>query len=99
MNNVKRLALAWLIIVFLSVGPGVAADRAGYTEDQKPTGGEMMWDTFALRPFGMVATAVGAVVWVVSYPFAHWGGNTEESTDALVREPFEWTFERPLGQF
>ena len=59
----------------------------------------MMWDTLFMRPIGIVATAVGSVVWLVSYPFAYWGGNTNESTQMLVATPFEWTFERPLGQF
>ena len=44
-------------------------------------------------------SAVGSVVWVVSYPFAYWGGNTDASTEALVQNPFEWTFQRPLGEF
>jgi hypothetical protein len=35
----------------------------------------------------------------VSYPFAALGGNTDESTQKLVAEPFNWTFSRPLGYF
>jgi hypothetical protein len=99
MFGFKRFSMALLLVVVLTAGPAWAAGNVVFTEDQKPTGGEMMWDTFALRPIGMVATAVGAVVWAISYPFAHWGGNTDESTESLVKEPFEWTFERPLGQF
>jgi hypothetical protein len=52
-----------------------------------------------MRPIGMVATAVGSVFWLVSYPFAALGDNTNESTQELVVAPFEWTFERPLGHF
>jgi hypothetical protein len=88
-----------VVITFLLAGPlgGIAlADQ--YAEREKPTGGMMMWDLL-MRPVGMVATGVGAVVWVVSYPFAYWGGNTDESTEALVQAPFEWTFQRPLGEF
>jgi len=59
----------------------------------------MMWDTLFMRPIGMVATAVGSVFWLVSYPFAALGDNTDESTQELVVAPFEWTFERPLGHF
>jgi hypothetical protein len=52
-----------------------------------------------MRPIGIVGTAVGSVVWLVSYPFAAWGGNSNESTQRLVADPFEWTFQRPLGEF
>jgi hypothetical protein len=88
-----------MIGVLLAAAPAWSAGEYAYREEAKPTGGEMMWDTFAMRPFGMLATAVGAVVYVVSYPFAYLGGNTEESKEALVTDPYEWTFERPLGQF
>jgi hypothetical protein len=75
-------------------------DREYYTGCEKePTGGMMMWDVLVMRPVGIVGTALGSVVWVVSYPFAYWGGNTEASTEALVQNPFEWTFQRPLGEF
>jgi hypothetical protein len=58
-----------------------------------------MWDTLFMRPIGIVATGVGSVIWLVSYPFAALGDNTNESTQELVVAPFEWTFERPLGHF
>jgi hypothetical protein len=75
-------------------------DREYYSGCEKePTGGMMMWDALVMRPVGMVGTALGSVVWVVSYPFAYWGGNTGASTEALVQNPFEWTFQRPLGEF
>ncbi|MCU0590431.1 MAG: hypothetical protein MUC57_03045 [Desulfobacterales bacterium] len=67
--------------------------------EKEPTGGMMMWDALVMRPVGIAGTALGSVVWLVSYPFAYWGGNTEASTQALVQNPFEWTFQRPLGDF
>lgn len=67
--------------------------------EKEPTGGMMMWDALVMRPVGIVGTALGSVVWLVSYPFAYWGGNTDASTEALVQHPFEWTFQRPLGEF
>lgn len=75
-------------------------DRDYYSGcEQEPTGGMMMWDALVMRPIGIVGTALGSVVWLVSYPFAYLGGNTDASTDALVQHPFEWTFQRPLGEF
>ena len=100
MLGFKKIVMVVLLIAALSIGPlGSAAFASEYLEREKPTGGMMMWDTLFMRPIGMVATAVGSVVWLVSYPFAALGGNTDETTQALVAEPFEWTFERPLGHF
>ena len=100
MLGFRKILMVVLLIAALSVGPlGPAAFASDYLGMEKPTGGMMMWDTLFMRPIGMVATAVGSVVWLVSYPFAWLGGNTDESTQALVAAPFEWTFERPLGHF
>jgi hypothetical protein len=75
-------------------------DREYYSGcEMEPTGGMMMGDALVMRPVGIVGTALGSVVWAVSYPFAYWGGNTDASTEALVQNPFEWTFQRPLGEF
>jgi hypothetical protein len=96
----KRSRLAVAVMVALIVGllsPAAFADQ--YAEREKPTGGMMMWDALVMRPIGIVGTVLGSAVWLVSYPFAALGGNTDESTEALVQEPFEWTFQRPLGEF
>ena len=100
MLGFRKIVMVVLLIAALSIGPlSPAAFADEYLEREKPTGGMMMWDSLFMRPIAMVATAVGSVVWLVSYPFAYCGGNTNESTQALVAAPFEWTFERPLGQF
>lgn len=100
MLGFRKIVMVVLLIAALSIGPLCPAAFADdYLEREKPTGGMMMWDTLVMRPIGMVATALGSVVWLVSYPFAALGGNTNESTEALVVAPFEWTFDRPLGQF
>ena len=108
MSALLRVALALVVAVTLVVGPtGVPAfaytggDGHEYytTVEQEPTGGQMMWDAIVMRPIGIVGTALGSVVWLVSYPFAALGGNADESTQKLVAQPFNWTFNRPLGYF
>jgi hypothetical protein len=100
MHFFKRHWVAVLVVSALLIGPlGTAAAVDSYTYDETPTGGMMMWDLLALRTTGIVATAVGSVFWVVSYPFAALGGNVDEATEALVQKPYQWTFERPLGEF
>lgn len=51
------------------------------------------------RPFGLVATVVGGAIFVVCLPFALPSGSVNSTADALVGEPFRFTFERPLGNF
>jgi hypothetical protein len=100
MLGFRKIMVVVLLIAALSIGPVVPAAFADeYAEREKPTGGMMMWDTLVMRPIGIVATAAGSVIWLVSYPFAYWGDNTDQSTQMLVEAPFEWTFDRPLGHF
>lgn len=102
MSVFKRNGLTVVVIAALIFGgviPTAFAQQYMDTEREKPTGGMMMWDALVMRPIGIVGTAVGSVVWVISYPFAALGGNVDESTEALVQEPFDWTFQRPLGEF
>ena len=45
------------------------------------------------------ATVAGAAIFLVPWPFAALGGNTEETWDSLVADPAAYTFKRPLGDF
>ena len=56
-------------------------------------------DTFIARPFGLASLIVGTAVFIVTMPFALTSGTTKESADALIGEPFRFTFERPVGEF
>jgi hypothetical protein len=95
-----KVAMITLLMAVLVIGPLVpAVSAAEQMEREKPSGGMMMWDTLAMRPIGICATVIGSAVWLVSYPFAYLGGNTDAATEALVQAPYEWTFERPLGEF
>jgi hypothetical protein len=54
-------------------------------------------DIIIARPLGVVATGIGAVLFVVSLPFSALGGNVGEAADALVVKPAKETFSRCLG--
>lgn len=58
----------------------------------------MTIDILLVRPLGIVATAVGSAIFVVSLPFSALGGNVKEAGKTLVVEPFFYTFKRPLGE-
>jgi len=68
-----------------------------YVEPQ--TAEKMLLDLAVIRPLGIVGTVLGSVAYVVSYPFAAWGGNTDETYQYLVADPAIYTFRRPLGHF
>lgn len=90
------LFLAVAMITVVMVPPAIGAENKLAEE---PGAGKMMADMFFLRPVGVLATAVGAVFFVVSMPFSALGGNTEAVGEKLVREPALYTFQRPLGEF
>ncbi len=59
----------------------------------------MTVDLVVARPAGAVATVAGAAIFLVSWPFAALGGNTDETWGSLVVDPASYTFQRPLGDF
>lgn len=58
----------------------------------------MVVDMLLFRAFGIVATAMGTAVFIVSLPFSLPGGNTEAAFQKLVVDPAKYTFNRPLGK-
>ncbi len=77
----KRRALVSLILAAMSVPAFAAGD-----EDNR---GEfaMVGDILVARPMGVVLTAAGAVLFVVSLPFTAIAGGVDEAADALVVGP------------
>ncbi len=51
------------------------------------------------RVVGLGLALIGSAFFVVALPFALTSGSTGDAWDALVVEPFEFTFTRPLGKF
>jgi len=94
-----KAAVAGVVLLGTSVA-GVAGDQGYYTENRyatEPDGAAMLADLVAVRPMMVVATAVGAVGWVLALPFTALGGNVEEAGKTMVVEPAKYTFLRPLG--
>lgn len=56
-------------------------------------------DALVVRPVSLVATAVGAAVFVVSLPLAVPTKSVRSAADALVVTPARFTFTRQLGDF
>ena len=90
MDFKNRLLLALALTCLISV-PAVAAPEDG------PTAQAAVADILVARPLGVVVTAVGAVLFVVSLPFSAIGGNVGEAAKLLVVRPARETFVRCLG--
>ncbi|MDP2031412.1 MAG: hypothetical protein Q8K12_17400 [Thiobacillus sp.] len=87
-----------ILVVFLTTAPSFsAAQQNGTISGDKGT--DMVVDAVVMRPLGLVATLVGAVLTVVALPFTIPSGSVESSARELIVKPAEYTFTRPLGDF
>lgn len=93
-----------VLIASLSLVSPVHATRESpsaqdpYETDAPPSGSSMLIDAVLARPLGLLATVVGAAVWVVSLPFTLPSGSADEAAQGLVGDPAAYTFKRPLGE-
>ena len=104
MTNCKKLfsTIVLTIAVLMNPFPAFAAEEADAQEThtgKSPDGAEMIVDFVIARPIGIVATVLGTVFFVISWPFSALGGNSDEAWESMVVAPAEYTFSRPLGDF
>lgn len=100
MSKQYRALLVGIVVTaisFLLVAvPTLAA--AGGNDYQPHDAEDIVFDAVFLRPFGVLATAFGSIVFVASLPFSLPAGNTHEVAQRLIVDPFRYTFSRPLGE-
>jgi hypothetical protein len=97
-----RNFIVGLIVVALCLSPVSALavdDSEIYVFKRQPQGDTMVGDALVVRPIGIACLAISSVVYVVALPFAALGGNTQQATQKMVKDPFNYTFRRPLGDF
>ena len=100
MHNIAKQSMVFLLIATLVLVPmGTSALAREVSLDEKNTAGAMTADLVIVRPLGIVATVVGGALVVVSLPFSALGSNTKEASQRLVKDPAQFTFKRPLGDF
>lgn len=97
-NLIRKIAVVW-IIAALVVIPVVPAFAQPEFEKDKVSSERMVVDFLVARPLGFVALAAGAAIFVVSLPFSAAGGNSDVASEKLVKEPADFVFKRPLGEF
>jgi len=97
LKKIKKLLAVFFVSALVFFHFASIAPAKEYLNDLDEKGGYMVGDLTVMRPLGIVATAVGAIVYVISLPFSLAGGNEEEARQKLVIEPAKYTFTRPLG--
>ncbi len=93
MTGVRRTVAALLIACMMA--PQVLLAESAI--DESPNEWAMVGDLLVARPAGLVLTAGGAAVWLVSLPFTLLAGHAGEAAETLVLGPGETTFMRCLG--
>lgn len=91
-----RRAVVLSVVALQLVGAGPPA-----SEPSGPSAletGSLMVDLLVLRPLGMAATAVGFGFFLIAGPLAAPTGQFGEAWDTFVISPYEFTFQRPLGE-
>lgn len=74
------------------------ADEYREGVDGSPSAGAMAFDLVIVRPVGLVATVLGAGLFVLQLPLSIIQGEPpSEPAKKLVTEPAKFTFDRPLG--
>lgn len=97
-RNLRR-TLAAILCTALLAHSGLSMAQERYLSDNDADAGAMLADLVFVRPFGLVGSVLGAGIFVVTLPFTVPSRSTEAAANALVAEPLEYTFNRPLGDF
>ena len=91
-KSLKIITIACLLFALLSLNVSAAIP------EERPGAFAMVIDV-PIRVVGLGLALIGSAFFVVALPFALTSGSTGDAWDALVIEPFEFTFTRPLGKF
>jgi hypothetical protein len=67
-------------------------------EDRIPPGELIIVDAVILRPLGLVSMAVGFAGSIVAWPWATTSCSQYRVEQALICEPYNYTFTRPVGE-
>lgn len=97
MNRARSLSLILVTLAVLAAGAApAAAEPAELTWRDAPA---VVFDVLLLRPLSAIATIAGVPLFVASVPFVAPAGAIMTSLDVFILAPFDYTIERPLGDF
>jgi len=66
---------------------------------EKPNATNAVADIVIIRPLGFAALVGGSVLYIVSLPIAAITHSTDRTYQVLVKEPCDFVFKRPIGEF
>ena len=95
MNRANRFKIITIACLFFALCVG---NVSGALPEERPGAFAMVIDV-PIRILGLGLAVVGTAFFIVALPFALSSGSTGDTWDALVAEPFQFTFTRPLGKF
>jgi hypothetical protein len=95
MNRAKYLKIFMIVCLFFALSTG---NVSGALQEERPEAFAMVIDV-PIRILSLGLAMVGTAFFIVALPFALSSGSTGDAWDALVAEPFQFTFTRPLGKF
>jgi hypothetical protein len=85
----KSVAVLLTLIIIFTSSMALAGTKADSTN--------IIAETLVLRPLGLGALAFGSVMYVISLPIALITDSEKPVREALVTEPFDYVFKRPMG--
>jgi hypothetical protein len=102
MSPFRILAVTLALFFGLQMTPAFAQVEASGSGDpvyeiQNPPAYAMIGDLLVARPLLIVATVLGAGLFIIASPFAAAGGNFKATGQALVVDPARAAFVRCLG--
>ena len=95
MNRANIFKIITIACLFFAL---CAGNVSGALPAERPGAFAMVIDV-PIRILGLGLAVVGTAFFIVALPFALSSGSTGDAWDALVVEPFQFTFTRPLGKF
>ena len=95
----KKTLVILMVVVFVITAVASSSFAQATIKDEEISTENMVADALIVRPLGIVATILGAGLFVISLPFSALGKNVKEAGEKLVVAPAKFTFTRPLGEF
>ena len=99
----KKIAIISVILLLILSGTITPISAQGTVEAQPgestSSGDMIIYDLVIVRPVSLGACAVGLAGAIVALPFALLSGSTHVVGRELIKKPFDYTFQRPLGDF
>ena len=89
----KKLFTAVLFALLLSSTSARAGEEYGWRF------AAVTVDVFIARPFTFAASLLGGAIWTVALPITAPTHTSKDTFDALVRTPWDLTFDRTLGDY